>query len=342
MLLDTTGLVGLACPSASECVALDDNKAVARFNPSTPGTPVFHPLGGGADERGLGCASASLCVATETTGNVQLFNPAAPGTPPEIELDAAHDDLHGVACPSATQCTVVGDNGVVATFDPAKPPAAPIAVKLDGSHSLFGIACPTTTICVAGDNAGQSLELNPAAPAGAVIERRTGVLALGAVACPSASQCTIVDQSGRAVTGVAPTGGGGPTPAPRLTVTRVRVRRSTTKITLRCQGARGQCAGRAYTTVLETRSGKRLLGVRPHATTARRRVTVTLGSHRFQLAAGHRSMVPVTLNRAGHVLLKHRARLRVTLHVKATVSGKSHRVKTKTITLTRRRRKRRR
>ena len=103
-------------------------------------------------------------------------------------------------------------------------------------------------------------------------------------------------------------------------------------------------------TVRETRRGKRIVGVtahgvKPHRVTAhgvtpgtrapkRRRITVALGSHRFTLGVGHTKTVHVSLNRAGHSLLADRKRLRVTLHVTATVAKRARRVKTATITFT--------
>jgi hypothetical protein len=113
----------------------------------------------------------------------------------------------------------------------------------------------------------------------------------------------------------------------------VRVHGTTAAITLRCVGASGHCTGRGYVTVRERRRGKRIVGVAPHARgPKRRRITVTLGSHRFTLRVGHSLTVRVSLNRPGRSLLADHARLRVTLHVTATVAKRVQRVKTTTIT----------
>ena len=153
--LDTTGGTGtplsaLACPSASQCTALDESGQEVTFNPTAPGTPTPTTIDIGNTLFGLACPSASQCTAVESGGREVTFNPTAPGTPTPITIDTA--GLNGpVACPSASQCTAVGGGDEV-TFNPTAP-GTPTPITIDpGGNGLIGVACPSASQCTAVDN----------------------------------------------------------------------------------------------------------------------------------------------------------------------------------------------
>ena len=61
--LDRTGgreqLQGVACPSASQCTAVDDAGQLVIFNPEAPGTPTPTTIDAGHALTGVACPSAS-------------------------------------------------------------------------------------------------------------------------------------------------------------------------------------------------------------------------------------------------------------------------------------------
>jgi hypothetical protein len=177
----------------------------------------------------VACPSASQCTAVDGKGREVTYDPGAPGSPTPVAI------LPGVgqswiACPSVLQCTAIGgspeSNGLEVTFDPRSPPGATSApIPEDGLFT--GIACPSTGECTAVFQElfgcrSDEVTFNPHLPGGAqavVIDQVSpcpivGHFALGpslAVACPSASQCAVVDSAGRETT-FDPVSPGSPTP----------------------------------------------------------------------------------------------------------------------------------
>jgi hypothetical protein len=74
------GLIAVACPSVSQCTAIDDVFEELTFNPSSPGTLTFADI-----------------------SDINSTNATYPTT---------------IVCPSVGQCTVVDDSGSELTFDP--------------------------------------------------------------------------------------------------------------------------------------------------------------------------------------------------------------------------------
>jgi hypothetical protein len=143
--LDHTGfqsLVGVACPSATQCTAVDYGSNEVTFDP-TSGTPSSTPdaVDSGQLLSGVACPSATLCTAVDENGGEVSFDPTS-GTPNSTPDTVDGQGLTGVACPSATQCTAVDQAGGEVTFDPtsATPNSTPATV--DPGQPLMGVACP--------------------------------------------------------------------------------------------------------------------------------------------------------------------------------------------------------
>src|SRR6202008_4353239 len=105
--------------------------------------------------------------------------------------------LAGVACPQSTECVAVDDSGHAISFnpDPTGKAVAPVASRVDGQPVLSAVACPLTDQCTAADESGNELTFDPrssAPPSSAPID--TGGVAIYALACPTATQCTGVGQ----------------------------------------------------------------------------------------------------------------------------------------------------
>ena len=83
----STHVTGLACPSVSQCTAIDDGTVgdysgrEMTFNPTAPGTPTQTTIDPGTYPENLACPSASQCTAVDNAGRQVTFNPTAPGDP---------------------------------------------------------------------------------------------------------------------------------------------------------------------------------------------------------------------------------------------------------------------
>jgi hypothetical protein len=191
---------GVACPSTSQCTAVDGSGNEVTFDPRSPsaGKPVA------IDSDGLiavACSSTTECTAVDAVGRQVTFDPAAPGNPTATTLDIQPDagGFAAIACPATDQCTAVNHySGSEVTFDPLSP-TSPTPTEIDPGAPLWSVACPATTRCTAVGSSGTEITFDPAAPARstpAMIDHEE----LYAVACPSMSQCTAGNGYGNEVT----------------------------------------------------------------------------------------------------------------------------------------------
>lgn len=225
----TKYLTAVACPSTSQCTAVDTSGQQVTFDPTSPGTPTPTNLGVGVDGYGLNgvaCPSTNQCTAVGYEGQEVTFDPTSPGSPTPIKIDDDNYDLDKVACPSIAQCTAVDDDRQEVTFDPTSPGgAAPTLINPAPGYpagtgfGLLGVACPSTGQCTAvdGDDAELTFDpLSPGTPSRTVIEETNGTgFTPNAVACPSTDQCTAVDEGGQQTT--FNPDAAGPSPQPRST-----------------------------------------------------------------------------------------------------------------------------
>ena len=196
-----TALNSVACPTASQCTAVDPLGREITFDPSTGVSLTRAHVAPSASV--VACPSASLCVAigggAETT-----FNPTSPGSAAVTTLISS-GELDWLSCPSTQQCTALySDQSVSATgevtFNPAAP-GRPITAKFPGYPGLLeGVACPTMSMCVAITISGGELTFNPTAPGVPTpVAIDSGAILL-ALACVSVNQCTAVGDGGIEVT----------------------------------------------------------------------------------------------------------------------------------------------
>jgi hypothetical protein len=211
-------LRGVACPSASQCTAIDGAGREVSFNPTAPGTPSPTTIDGSEVLVTVACPSLSQCTAIDLTGRALTFNPAAPGTPVSTMIEVGH-----LACPSVSRCTAVAGHGEV-IFNPTAP-GTPALTTIDSSGDLRALACPSVSQCTAIDStesAGRELTFDPNAPGTPTphpvdeVHPYCGIHCTTygyatALTCPSVSQCTAVDDAGREVT-FDPNAPGTPTP----------------------------------------------------------------------------------------------------------------------------------
>jgi len=227
VLIDGNPIDGLACPTVSLCVAVDDD---GHLLSSTD------PLGGGgrwqsADIDGskslvaVSCPSASLCAAVDAGGDAATTGDPAGGASAwavaQVDTSIGEpspygggpDLLRGVACPTVSFCVAVDSVGnAVYSGNPTAGAAAWTVAHIDDNSDygcvggglacqapLMGVSCPTASACSAVDFTGNVLEsAAPGAPAPWPSRSAGGAgpQSLWSVSCPAVSFCATVDGTG--------------------------------------------------------------------------------------------------------------------------------------------------
>jgi hypothetical protein len=172
------GLEGVACPTATLCVAVGENsgRSAGVAVPLDPGTGAI--LGGQSVQSvtrngilvAVACPSITLCLAVGWgASQPSVAVPIDPNTgalsngQSDQSISAGAAMLTAVSCPSSSLCLAVGND----TADPSIGQAVPIdpttamiapgegIQTLTGTGSLNAVVCPSTDRCVA---AGSSFE----------------------------------------------------------------------------------------------------------------------------------------------------------------------------------------
>jgi len=102
-------LLSVACPSETQCTAVDDGGREMTFNPASPGSPAPDAIDGAYPTLSVACPSVAQCTAVDGGGGEVTFNPTSPGTaggsPASggagaraggISLSVSHGSLSGV------------------------------------------------------------------------------------------------------------------------------------------------------------------------------------------------------------------------------------------------------
>ena len=204
----------VACPSITQCTALDSEGHELTFNPSTPRSPTLVALNTPPFPWGIACPSRTQCTSLDAGGAI-TFNPTSRTLDTITIADgSAQAVAHDLACPSVAQCTEVTSNGEAVTFNPSSQHASvPIVIDTipqtrnpEGKSDvppkprtpLIWVACPTRTECTALDEDSNAFAFNPISPRSPIIVTlRPPGLRPGEyvdIACPSPSQCTVIDE----------------------------------------------------------------------------------------------------------------------------------------------------
>lgn len=194
--IDRASLTGIACPTFTECAAIDTRGREVTFNPRHPGRPRLAKLADRALD-GIDCPSRVLCVAVGRGAEEVAFDPRDPHTPTRLKLGGA-GAITGISCPSTHECVAVDARGYEVT---SNPKGRSVPTNHIDTHHLTAISCPTHTFCVAVDGAGRTIEGNPRRERPWTVHRLPGASPLQAVACSSRRLCVAVDADGHVFTG---------------------------------------------------------------------------------------------------------------------------------------------
>lgn len=228
-----TAITGVACPSASLCVGVDNAGALLRTaKPAGPASGWRRQVRPGSGEKGctegagmcalngVSCPSTRFCAAVGNTALLLTSSAPASGRWSYTRLPFVNrgfddrrpmrEDLRAVSCASKRLCVVVGDNvGRGLRLFVSTRPAGGLSdwkgIRLDPagqgpSDTLTSVACARTTLCVAGDITGRLAVSTAPSRVGSwklrKIERGPGSSAINAVACARSKLCLAGTQSG--------------------------------------------------------------------------------------------------------------------------------------------------
>lgn len=123
--IDGASLTGLACPSASLCVAVDSVGAVLEStSPSVARSWHSYFIDALRAFSGISCPSSSLCVAVDRAGNIVTSTDPADGASAwRTTPIGPAQPFAGVSCASSTLCAAIGSS-VVVSSDPTGGPGA--------------------------------------------------------------------------------------------------------------------------------------------------------------------------------------------------------------------------
>ncbi len=150
-----SGLVDLACPTSTLCVAVDSHGREVSFDPADPGAWSAYAIDGTRALTGVSCPAASECVAVDGQGAAITFDPEQTGAAPDWyvidppSVTNPGNALAAVSCASTSLCIAVDQEGHVSAFSPVGPPDVRMA-SFDSQQTLGGlhlVACPSGTQC---------------------------------------------------------------------------------------------------------------------------------------------------------------------------------------------------
>lgn len=151
-------LVGVSCPSAVRCIAIDfSGNLLSTSTPAVALPWVTTTTSGGALSSlwGISCVPSGFCATTNgPAGQAITFGAGAPTLQQYRSLPYS---LYGIWCQSASLClasvqTPGGISGLLGSFDPAAPASTWSLSSLGGVNA---VACPArSSVCVAADDEG--------------------------------------------------------------------------------------------------------------------------------------------------------------------------------------------
>jgi hypothetical protein len=206
----TYGLEGGSCPSASLCVAFDNNGDLISSSDPTGGAGAWQLARVDPDPVvGLSCPSASLCVAVDADGRILTSTDPSGGPGAWTITGVSHiitatTPFTGVSCPSTSFCAAVdSDANAVTSTDPAGGAGSWAAAHIKGGNPLVAISCPSESFCGALDSDGFILTARHPATAAGKWAAASGVGDTD-ISCPTASLCASTGTDGVIATSTNP------------------------------------------------------------------------------------------------------------------------------------------
>jgi len=198
------GITAISCPSASLCVAVDDNgggnngDVLYSTSPATGAWSAPVQIDSGHAFTAISCPLTTLCFATDNHGSVYSSTAPTSGVWTAEAIGDGTTQLNGISCPSSALCVAVDNVGDVLTSTTPGNGSSWLKTPVDVSpvHAITSVSCPTTSLCVAADNFGDALV--PATPTSSTwpAVQLTGDVPVLALSCTSSAECVLAAQDG--------------------------------------------------------------------------------------------------------------------------------------------------
>ena len=204
-----SGLVDLACPTSTLCVAVDSAGREVSFDPADPSAWSAYAIDRTRALTGVACPAASECVAVDGQGAAITFDPEQAGSASRryvisrgpLQVPAPGNALAAVSCASTGLCIAVDQQGHVIGFSPVGPPDARIA-PFSAEQTLGGqhlVACPASTQCSVLSDTGTGtaprsptqtlITFDPRSLAAVATIAVPSSVSLTQLVCPTMSEC---------------------------------------------------------------------------------------------------------------------------------------------------------
>jgi hypothetical protein len=223
------GLTSVSCPSASLCVATDEDGNVLTSTNPTGGAgawsaPISVDAGRVIDQ--ISCPSTTLCVAVDGEGNAIVTTEPTAGASawhvakidPNVTSMRKAQDFATVSCPTTSFCVVMDElSDLITTTEPTGGASKWKIEQRERLVSTFtALACANESLCVAANDVAEGCNclLSSTNPSGGwaawpVVAIDPGPLGfISSFSCPSASLCVGTDVEGRIISSATP--GAGP------------------------------------------------------------------------------------------------------------------------------------
>ncbi len=196
------GPTGLACESATRCLAVGDNSVgVAEIAPIVAGRPGAPPVGTEQQLEAIACADASCTVAGANSSQRAIVGKLSGVTARTVPVGHGLFGLGSLGCATSSSCVAGGDGqGVIVSISSGAPSAI---TPLSALAFVNGIACPTATVCWAVGDAhanphhGLLVRIDNDEPG---VVHHAPSMYLSGIACATATSCE--------ATGSVPSGAG--------------------------------------------------------------------------------------------------------------------------------------
>jgi hypothetical protein len=170
---DRAALLGVACPSVSLCVAVDDaGNVLSSTNPAggSAAWKLVHPVNpageGNPGYAAVSCPSVSACFAIEGGMVLTSTDPTGGRSAWTATSVAASSIDVAISCPAISLCVATRDDdgSVVSSSFPTGAAGTWRPSRVDGTNELTAISCPTVTFCAIADGDGNIVVGAPTAP----------------------------------------------------------------------------------------------------------------------------------------------------------------------------------
>ncbi len=168
-----TALMGVACPTASLCAAVDFAGNILETTAPGSGSRWTSRQVSAAPETlwGLSCPSATLCASVDgDSGHVISWNPLLGSAPTTARLPGP---AFGIWCRSATLCLASAEsaNGTAELVASADPAAIAPSWTVTDFGAFTGVSCPIASWCLGGDGQGDVVAGTTASRLAAALDR---------------------------------------------------------------------------------------------------------------------------------------------------------------------------